>query len=535
MAATAITSNLGAGGGGAGCSFANVVAPTVGANGANGGNGVGGIYNLGSFNYENSTVIRSGNYGKGGAGGSGAYTISGHVGGTAGSGTNSGSEWLLNGGTVNNSFDATPPTVSSVSVPANATYMAGQNLDFAINWSENVTITGSDSTLGLIIGSTPRLATFLSKTATGTSYRYTVQIGDIDSDGITVGALTLNSTTIKDAAGNNATLTLNAVGGTTGVLVAAPTTADLSITVTDGAITATPGSPVTYTIAVSNAGPSVASGATVVDTFPAVLTGVTWTCSFSGSGSSGAASGSGNINQTINLSAGGSATYTVNATIAPSATGMLSNTAMVSPPLGTADPAPANNSATDTDTLISTATLTISIIGNGSVTSHNATGTNDTCSKTGGGVCNPVVFGNGDTVTLSATKAWNSNFASWSGAYGGSVNPGNITMDGDKAVTATFDAINKAKLSLAGTPHAGIQEAYDAAVSGDTVLAQEYYFAEPTGVTLGLLLPTAITIMGGLDPTYLAYVSPTSVTTVKGPLAIKQGRLNVQRLKIRQP
>ena len=55
-------------------------------------------------------------------------------------------------------------------------------------------------------------------------------------------------------------------------------TADLSITKTDGQTTATPGQAITYTIVATNAGPSTITGATVADTVPADLTGVTWTC-----------------------------------------------------------------------------------------------------------------------------------------------------------------------------------------------------------------------------------------------------------------
>ena len=64
----------------------------------------------------------------------------------------------------------------------------------------------------------------------------------------------------------------------------------------------------TYTITASNAGPSNATGATVADTFPASLT-ATWTCVGAGGGTC-TASGSGNINDTVNLPAGGSVTYT---------------------------------------------------------------------------------------------------------------------------------------------------------------------------------------------------------------------------------
>ena len=103
--------------------------------------------------------------------------------------------------------------------------------------------------------------------------------------------------------------------------------ADLAITKTDGVTTATPGGSVTYTITASNAGPSNATGSTVADTFPASLT-CTWTCVGAGGGTCTAA-GSGNINDTVNLPAGGSVTYTASCTISAAATGTLSNTATV--------------------------------------------------------------------------------------------------------------------------------------------------------------------------------------------------------------
>jgi len=126
--------------------------------------------------------------------------------------------------------------------------------------------------------------------------------------------------------------------------------ADLSITNTDGVTTATAGGSVTYTITASNAGPSNATGATVADTFPASLT-CTWTCVGAGGGTC-TASGSGNINNTVNLPAGGSVTYTASCTISASATGTLSNTATVAAPAGVTDPTPGNNSATDVDTVV---------------------------------------------------------------------------------------------------------------------------------------------------------------------------------------
>ena len=133
--------------------------------------------------------------------------------------------------------------------------------------------------------------------------------------------------------------------------------ADLAITKTDGVTTATPGGAVTYTITAANAGPSNALGATVADTFPASLT-CTWTCVGAG-GATCTAAGSGNINNTVNLPTGGSVTYTASCSIGASATGTLSNTATVAAPGGVTDPNAANNSATDTDTLVPSADLSV--------------------------------------------------------------------------------------------------------------------------------------------------------------------------------
>jgi uncharacterized repeat protein (TIGR01451 family) len=203
--------------------------------------------------------------------------------------------------------------------------------------------------------------------------------------------------------------------------------ADLAITKTDGVTTATPGGSVTYTITASNSGPSNAAGATVADTFPASLT-CTWTCAGAGGGTC-TASGSGNLNDTVNLPSGGSVTYTASCTISAAATGTLSNTATVTAPGGVTDPTPGNNSATDSDTLAASADLAITktdgvttATAGGSVTytitasnsgPSNATGATVadtfpasltctwTCAGAGGGTCTASGSGNlNDTVNL---------------------------------------------------------------------------------------------------------------------------------------
>jgi uncharacterized repeat protein (TIGR01451 family) len=128
-------------------------------------------------------------------------------------------------------------------------------------------------------------------------------------------------------------------------------TADLAITKTDGAPAIAPGAAITYTIVVTNNGPFAVTGATVTDTVPAAITGVTWTCTAS-AGNSCPPSGSGSISTSaVNLMKGGTATFTLRGTVAPSATGALTNTATVAVPAGFTDPVPGHDSATDTDTL----------------------------------------------------------------------------------------------------------------------------------------------------------------------------------------
>ena len=128
--------------------------------------------------------------------------------------------------------------------------------------------------------------------------------------------------------------------------------ADLSITKTDGVTSVNQGGSVTYTIKVANAGPNTATGATVTDTMPSKLSGMTWTCAPALGSTCGLTSGSGSINTAVTLISGGSVTFTVNATVSATATGNLVNTASVAAPASITDPNLANNTATDTDTIV---------------------------------------------------------------------------------------------------------------------------------------------------------------------------------------
>ncbi len=134
--------------------------------------------------------------------------------------------------------------------------------------------------------------------------------------------------------------------------------ADLSITKTDGVFNATPGGTTTYTIVVSNSGPTAASPASVTDTFPAACTSISYTSVAAGGATGNTATGTGNISDlALNLPAGSSVTYTATCAIDPAATGDLVNLATVAS--ATPDPDPADNSATDADVLIPTADLSL--------------------------------------------------------------------------------------------------------------------------------------------------------------------------------
>ena len=116
-------------------------------------------------------------------------------------------------------IDTTAPTVSDVtSTLANGTYGTGQVVPVTVTFSEPVTVTGTPRLL-LETGATDRSATYTSGSGTTTlTFNYTVQAGDTsaDLDYDDTAALTLNGGTIKDAAGNSATLTLAVAGDATG-------------------------------------------------------------------------------------------------------------------------------------------------------------------------------------------------------------------------------------------------------------------------------------------------------------------------------
>jgi uncharacterized repeat protein (TIGR01451 family) len=142
-----------------------------------------------------------------------------------------------------------------------------------------------------------------------------------------------------------------------------PGTADLAITKTDGVLAAVPGTADTYTITVSNNGPSAVTGASVSDPLPAGTNAASWMATgFTGGGSvsvGAPTNGIGALATTVDLPVNATVTFTFTTAINPSVIGSFMNTATVAPPAGTTDPNPTNNSVTDTDTLTPAADLSI--------------------------------------------------------------------------------------------------------------------------------------------------------------------------------
>jgi len=111
--------------------------------------------------------------------------------------------------------DSIAPTVTNVtSTTANGTYTTGAVIAVTVTFSEVVNVTGTPQ-LTLETGTTDRAVNYSSGSGSATlTFNYTVQAGDTstDLDYVTTTSLALNGGTIRDAALNNATLTLPVPG-----------------------------------------------------------------------------------------------------------------------------------------------------------------------------------------------------------------------------------------------------------------------------------------------------------------------------------
>ena len=178
--------------------------------------------------------------------------------------------------------------------------------------------------------------------------------GRVTEPGTLVNTATRQSSTPVDP---------NAANDTGTATLTSSVVADLSLTKTPSVPVAAAGTSFTWTVAVVNNGPSTAVGASVTDSFPVPFTGVTWTCTASSGSRCTSPSGTGTIATTVDLLAGGSATFVATGLSAPVGSSPLVNVATVAVAAGTTDPDLSNNSDTSAVGLVSLADVQVTQAG----------------------------------------------------------------------------------------------------------------------------------------------------------------------------
>ena len=142
---------------------------------------------------------------------------------------------------------------------------------------------------------------------------------------------------------------------------------------------------------------------------PTNATGATWTCAAAGGATCQTASGTGSIATNVTVPPGGTATFTFVVTVSISAAGTLDATATVSEPSPGLDSNLANNTATDSDTIISQADLSVTLTDSADPSPEGSPVTYTVQVANGG----PNTVG---TVTATFTVPANSTFTSVTGA-----------------------------------------------------------------------------------------------------------------------
>lgn len=197
-------------------------------------------------------------------------------------------------------------------------------------------VTFASGTTGLTANGQVVTATIASL-ASGATSQFTIIV---NIDPAASGTIS-NQASVSTTAGTELDVTNNSDIETT---VLTPSI-DLSITKTDSATTVRNGETLTYTIVVTNAGPSTATGVTLSDVLPSGVT-VTSTNSTVGTVTNTGNNVSGTIGT---LASGASATITILATVNTGATGTILNTATVS--ATQTETNTGNNTASDSTTI----------------------------------------------------------------------------------------------------------------------------------------------------------------------------------------
>ncbi|MDO9308264.1 MAG: hypothetical protein Q7V04_04295, partial [Deltaproteobacteria bacterium] len=166
--------------------------------------------------------------------------------------------------------------------------------------------------------------------------------------------------------------------------------------------------------------------------------------------------------------------------------------------------------------------LTVSITGAGNV---NVT------SLPTGIVCTGTwcrIFDFNTSVTLTASPSIGSDYGIWGGNCAGTASiPCTLTMDANKAVTATFPIQDNARLNNDPTPYGTVLSAYNAAtVNGTIIKLRDKAFPEALDADNG----TTVTLSGGYAADFgTTHTGVTSITS----LIISLGSLTIDNLTIK--
>lgn len=167
-------------------------------------------------------------------------------------------------------------------------------------------------------------------------------------------------------------------------------------------------------------------------------------------------------------------------------------------------------------TSISTLQVTFSGTGGGIVTSTpDGIACNTNCSNT---------FPTGELITLTAAPGQYSLFNGWQNGCSGS-STCQVLLNSDTTVTATFAIDTARQVRKSGTYYVSLQEAYNAAITGDTIYAWGVVLDE--GLTARAI---DVTLQGGYDS---GYAQQSGTTVLHGRVAVSRGTVKASGIALR--